>query len=110
MTTTTTVTTIDWPGQSGKTYRHWVYPLPPNFSEEPGNYIFAKKTSQGRWTPVYIGQTDNLGERFDDHHKAACIKHNGATHIHAHRNHGGKSARLTEEDDLLAKWSPPCNG
>jgi hypothetical protein len=109
MMSTTTATTIDWPGQSGKSYRYWIYPLPPNFREEPGNYVFAKETSPGRWTPVYIGQTDNLGGRFDHHHKAACFARNGATHIHAHLNRGGESARLAEESDLLAKWKTPCN-
>jgi hypothetical protein len=102
--------TIKWPGKSGKTYQYWIYPLPPNFSSEPGNYIFAKQTSPGKWTPVYIGQTDDLSERFDDHHKMPCIKSHGATHIHAHKNTNGETTRKAEEADLIARWNPPCNG
>ena len=103
------VPAIDWKGKSGKTYRYWIYPLPPNFKAEPGNYIFAKEPTPGRWTPIYIGQTENLNERFEDHHAMPCIKRNGATHINGHLN-SDKQARLNEESDLLAQWNTPCNG
>mgnify|MGYP001565336527 CR=1 FL=1 len=109
MSTTTATSTIDWPGQSGRTYRYWIYELPPNLKAAPGNYIFAKESSPSRWTPVYAGETEDLSERFNDHHKMPCIKRNGATHIHAHLN-DSEDARLDEEADLIAKWSPPCNG
>ncbi len=103
--------TIDWAGKSGKTYRHWIFPLPPNFKAEEGNYVFAKETApnNGKWLPIYIGQTENLNERFDDHHAMPCIKRNGATHIHAHANKS-KQTRLDEEAGLIAEWNPPCNG
>jgi hypothetical protein len=102
--------TIIWQGQSGKSYEYWIYKLPPNFSSKPGNYVFARETSPGRFVPVYIGETSDLSERFDNHHKAACISRNGATHIHAHVNSDGAAARLAEEADLVARWQPRCNG
>ena len=110
MTTITETKTIDWPGKSGKTYRYWIHPLPPNFKAAAGNYIFAKETSpgNGKWLPIYIGETKDLSERFDDHHKMGCIKRNGAMHIHAHTN-DNEQARLDEEADLIANWNPPCN-
>ena len=74
-----------------------------------GNYIFAKETSPKNWVPVYIGQTGDLSERFDNHHKMDCAKRNGATHIHAHTTKS-KAARLDEETDLVRKWDPVCNG
>jgi hypothetical protein len=43
-----------------------------------GNYIFAKEVTPGHWLPVYVGQTSNLGERFDSHHKIATAKRLGA--------------------------------
>lgn len=101
--------TIDWPGKSGQKYRYWIHKLPPNFKKASGNYIFAKEASPGQWTPVYVGQTDDLSERFDDHHKARCISQSGATHIHAHTT-PSKQERLDEESDLIARWNTPCNG
>jgi len=105
----TDVPSCDWPGKSGTTYRYSVYDLPPSFNKAAGNYIFAKRNSEGYWVPVYIGQTDDLSERFDDHHKATCISRAGATHIHAHAKEDERE-RLEEEADILAKFSTPCNG
>lgn len=109
MTTATQTKTILWTGKSGAQYKYWIYKLPPDFKAQPGNYVFAKETKPGSWAPVYIGQTNDLSERFDDHHQAGCIRRNGATHIHVHLNKS-KQARLDEESDLIARWNPPCNG
>jgi excinuclease UvrABC nuclease subunit len=101
--------TINWQGNSGRTYKYWIYPIDSSFKSEPGNYLFAKETSPRTWRPVYIGQAKNLDDRLDNHNKEACAKRNGATHIHAHLNHS-KEARLAEESDLIKKWNPACNG
>ena len=101
--------TCTWTGRSGNGYTHFIYPISTPFDAVPGNYIFAKETSPNRWTAVYIGQTTNLSERFDYHHKMPCIRREGATHIHAHRNDGGEQARRLEETDLIATYNPPCN-
>ena len=100
--------TIQWPGASGKSYKYWIYPIGHSLKAEAGNYIFAYESRPGSYTPVYIGQTGDLSERFDNHHKAVCIKNAGATHIHAHLN-TKKQDRLDEESDLIAKWKPTCN-
>lgn len=86
-----------------------IYPMDTSFKAIPGNYIFAKKTSLGKWTPVYIGETDNLAERLPNHEKLPCVKKNGGTHIHVHTTSGGTDARRAEEADLLANFNPPCN-
>ncbi len=100
---------INWPGKSGKKYRYWIYSMETLWKSEPGNYIFAKKTSSGKWTPVYMGETDNLANRLPDHEKLPCVRRNGGTHIHTHTNSGGASVRRAEEADLLANFDPPCN-
>ena len=100
--------TCTWTGTSGKKYVHYVHLIGTSLKAEAGNYIFAKVVN-GYWSPVYIGQTANLAERFDDHHKAQCIKSNGATHIHAHLN-AMERERLAEEADLLASHKTSCNG
>ncbi len=100
--------TIKWTGQSGQEYLYYIYRIADRLKHEGGNYIFAEETSPGRWAPRYIGQTEDLNDRLDDHEKEACAKRHGATHIHAHLN-TNKQARLAEEKDLILKWQPPCN-
>ena len=107
--TTTQTQTIQWPGQSGSEYKYWIYPIGTGFKEVPGNYIFAKETRPNTWTPIYIGETGDLSERFDNHHKMPCIKRQGATHIHVHTSSANAAVRRTEETDLIIKWDPPCN-
>ena len=110
MSTATKAETIDWTGQSGQKYRYWIYPIGTTFTAVPGNYIFARETEPARFRPIYIGETSDLSERFDNHHKMACIKRHAATHIHVHQNDGGQVSRRQEESDLIAKWNPTCNG
>ena len=100
---------IRWKGASGTIYDYWIHPIGTNFKDEPGNYIYAKETQQGRWSPVYIGQTSSLAERLANHDKEDCARRNGATHIHAHTTAGGERRRRAEESDLIEKWGPVCN-
>ena len=104
----TATETCRWQGASGTSYTYYVYSLPPNFSSQAGNYIFAKRDGLGGWKAVYIGQTGDLSQRFGDHHAEACVRRNGATHIHAHLN-AAKIDREREEADLLAAHSTYCN-
>ncbi len=100
--------TIKWPGKSGTEYQYWIYPIDTTFKEAGGNYIFARETNPGFWSPCYIGQTKNLSDRLSNHEKEACAKRNGATHIHVHTN-ASETSRLSEEKDLILRWKPPCN-
>lgn len=106
----TAISTIHWTGKSGNKYKYWIYPLDPfpSLKEEGGNYAFTKETSPGYWVPLYFGQTSDLSERFDNHHKIQKAINAGATHIHAHLN-DDEDARLAEEADLIARWKPLCN-
>jgi len=100
---------ILWPGKSGTEYKYWIYTISTIFTDKKGaNYIFAKETTKGSYRPIYIGQTGDLSERFDNHHKMPCIKRNEATHIHVHINNN-EANRLKEESDLMQKWNPVCN-
>jgi hypothetical protein len=100
---------INWPGKSGKQYQYWIHSIGTTFKEVSGNYIYAKETRPGYWTPCYIGQTKNLNDRLSDHKKEVCAKRHGATHIHAHTNAQGEAVRLAEEKDLIINHQPPCN-
>ncbi|MGI9296595.1 MAG: hypothetical protein ACR2QC_01695 [Gammaproteobacteria bacterium] len=104
--------TCTWTGKSGQKYKYHVRLIGTQFKDEPGNYVFAKVLNQ-RWVPVYIGQ-GNLAGRLNnwsaDHHKAGCIDRQGATHVHAHLSSKNESVRISEESDLIANYSPFCNG
>jgi hypothetical protein len=78
--------TYDWIGATGARYTYEVYPNPHNFNPNQfGNYIYAKKSSEGGWIPIYIGEGELAGRCCEQHHKATCIAAKGATHVHARR-------------------------
>ena len=66
-----------WTGASGASYTYYIRSrgtkLAPN---QMGNYIYAKRDSEGQWMPVYIGQGDLSA-------------------------HSSQEARLAEERDLV---------
>ena len=101
---------IYWEGKSRAKYGYWIHSIGTEFTDAAGNYIYAKQTQPGHWSPVYIGQTTRLRDRLADHEKEACALRNGATHIHTHTTPGGEAERLNEESDLIDIWSPVCNG
>lgn len=105
-----TTPTITWTGQSGAPYRYEVYPLNQEFKKAPGNYIIAKLIGPSQLKALYVGETGDLSERFDGHHKMPSILRNGATHICAHLSPDSAVLRRAEEQDLIAALTPPCNG
>jgi hypothetical protein len=103
------VKTIEWDGHSGRNYKYWIFEIDYVFKpNQPGNYVFAKQTEAHKWRPIYIGQASDLGEGFDGHQKIQCIRDNGATHIHAHKNKKQEN-RLAEAVDLIDHWHPACS-
>jgi hypothetical protein len=94
-----------WIGGSGTQYTYFIHPLPINFDpDQDGNYIFSKKNENGKWAPIYIGEGDLANRVNDNHHRAACIKRNGATHVHVHLN-AVEAHRIAEEQDLLERYT-----
>ena len=72
-------------GVGGRRYEFQVYPWGIEFQELPGLYIFAKPSSSGGWTALYVGQTHNLEERvgvcIGTHHVFLDALNAGFTHI-----------------------------
>lgn len=98
-----------WTGQSGQKYRYAVYLFGTAFGPGPANYIFAREIRVGHYLPVFIGQTDDLSEPFDNHLAMQCIRLNRATHIHVRHAAQREELRRAERSDLIAVWNPPCN-
>ena len=96
-------------GKSDTGYKYLIYDLGDTHDAVPANYIFVKETSKDIVKPIYIGETEDISERFDYHHKMPCIKRNGATHLGTHKSSANKKVRCEEEADLVANYSPVCN-
>jgi hypothetical protein len=96
----TTDPICSWTGASGISYTYYIRPrgcaLAPN---QMGNYIYAKKNSEGQWMPLYIGQGDLSASGLQQH----LLDSLGATHVHMHLT-PTEEARLAEERDLLARY------
>ena len=100
---------IKWVGHSGKEYTYWIHGIDTGFSTSPANYVFAKTTKPHKLLAIYIGETEDISERFNNHHKVTCIRDNGATHICVHKGSDDKKVRCEEESDLIANYHPVCN-
>jgi hypothetical protein len=108
MTTSTGSSTITLTGASRANYQFTLYTWPTPFSAVCAVYaIFAKRIDG--YHVLYIGQTGNCAERFEDHHKASCIRRNGVTHIGL-LVENSEQRRLAIELDLIRNYNPPCNG
>jgi hypothetical protein len=106
------ISTVDFMGKSGKSYGFNVYPFDQQFKAIGAVYIVSRRymTANGRHSHkvIYVGQTDDLSIRFDDHHKANCFKQNDANCICTHVD-DDEDSRLAKEDDLIKLQNPPCN-
>jgi hypothetical protein len=100
--------TITMEGRSGAKYQFQVFPWGTDFKPLGAVYSVLKHRTDGRYDVIYIGQTGDLSERFDDHHQAACFTRNGKTHIGVHLE-SSEQRRLAIEQDLIANYNPPCN-
>jgi excinuclease UvrABC nuclease subunit len=101
--------TIMASGASGSKYRFYLYPWDANLNALGGVYMVLRKTIQnGNHTVLYIGQTSDLSERFDNHHKKSCFDRNRKSHIAAMLE-PSEAKRLRIEGDLIGNYSPTCN-
>ena len=108
-TSTSNSSTIIMQGRSGATYEFTVYPWGTPFKPLGGVYSVLRARTDGRYDVIYVGQTGDLSERFDDHHKAGCFSRERARRIGVHVE-SEEQRRLAIESDLIANYNPPCNG
>ncbi|MGD1027542.1 hypothetical protein [Candidatus Binatus soli] len=100
---------VTFVGSSGNKYVFEIYALDTKFKDDFGAiYIFSHQTNVGTHTPVYIGETDQLGIRIPKHEKWPCVRRERATHICIHAE-ANERLRKAKEQDLIAKYDPPCN-
>ena len=98
-------------GASGNTYAFNVYSFD---SVQPVACVYAltnrheKDGDSYSHTVIYFGETGNLDERFDGHHKIDCFKEHNANALGIHQD-DNQDSRRTKEADLIAAYDPPCN-
>ncbi len=106
------ISIITLTGESGNKYNFNVYPIDTDFKPIPVVYYISKRTEDsdgsGRHSQIYIGQTSDASERFDNHHKAQCFINDNANCVSIHGDSSEKS-RLAKEADLINAYNPPCN-
>lgn len=105
--------TITLTGKSGAEYKFNVYPRDTKFKTLGAVYYVSKryKKKDGSYShkDVYIGQTEDLSQRFTSHNEEDCFNKHNANCISVHTDDNEKS-RLKKEEDLVANYTPPCNG
>ena len=69
-------TTITLNGASGHSYNFDVYCWGTSFKPIGAVYAVLKKNASN-FTILYIGQTGDLSERFDNHHQRLCFDSSG---------------------------------
>ena len=100
-------TTVTLKGASGRSYDFDVYPWGTSFKAVGAVYTVLKRNGSN-FSILYIGQTSDLSERFDNHHQRPCFDRNGKTHIGIHLELA-ESRRFDIETDLVRNYSPTCN-
>ena len=105
---TATTSTITLKGRSGASYVFELYEWGTSFRPVAGVYAVLRRDTDG-FAVIYVGQTGDLSERFDDHHKAWCFDRERKTHIGV-RLDSSEQSRLATEADLVANYRLPCNG
>ena len=105
--------TLTLTGASGTKYAFDVYPYGTEFNAIGAVYYISKRTEKadgtGSHDKIYIGETGDLSERFDNHHKEPCFKMHSANCISIHQE-SNENKRLIIEEDLIDAYNPPCNG
>ena len=95
-------------GASGTSSQFEVHRWGTKFRKIGAVYLVLRNGKPGPYDLLYVGQTGDLSERFDNHHKRACFDRNGKTHIGI-RMVSVERQRLDIESDLLRKHRTTCN-
>jgi len=101
--------TVIWKGKSGKTYEFEVWGKNTTWNEVACVYTVTRKLADGRYGCIYIGETDNMRNRFSGHENESCFDRHNWTHVCTYRENNSDE-RLRIEADILANYNWPCNG
>ncbi len=104
--------TLSVSGQSGSTYDFKIYPLGTTFDPVAAVYLITKRTpvsgDGGAHIYIYIGETNDLSTRLNEHHKADCFENHNANCICIHKE-DREQKRLRIKNDIYRRCQPHCN-
>ena len=106
--------TVTFTGVSGAKYEFTVYPWGTSFNKDYGAVYFVTKRTQESGgghshTRLYVGETEDLSTRFDNHHKQDCFDRHNKNCVCVYGEED-EDTRLEIEQDLIDNCQPPCNG
>lgn len=107
----TKIANITLVGCSGKQYTFSVYPIETSFKAFGGVYYVSKRTvldGKGKHKDIYLGITNDLSSRFNDHHKQDCFENNEANCLSIYLSDSEEERKKIEED-LLCNYNFTCN-
>lgn len=91
-------------GNSGNHYAFTQYGINSIFPSVGGVYLITK----GWDKYIYLGQTENLSNRFINHHKKECYDSHGADYIWFLKKEDEEERKFIEKD-ILERIQFPCN-
>lgn len=99
-------------GQSGEVYRFKVYPLGTRLRKRGGLYVITSRFRNAgggyRHVPLYVGQSKDLSQPFEQHPSAEKTPHHGGNCICIQLD-ASEESRLAKQQDLVATFHPLCN-
>lgn len=95
-------------GFSGKEYSMDCYSLASSWQVVSGVYVVGRREGNGNITALYVGETENLKQRFENHHKQICFNKNSAN-VLCWISENNASNRLAIETDIRRQLNPTCN-
>jgi len=105
--------TVSFTGRSGREYNFRIYLWEHPFKALPAVYVITERVvepnSAPTFSPVHVGQTEDLSQIFSNHEKQECFQVYLANTI-AVLPEADASERARIEQDLLEALDPPCNG
>lgn len=94
-------------GCSGKSYKFTVKDFGVEMEPIGAVYCVIKERNNSN-SHIYLGITNDLSTRFENHHKENCFKKHNANKIAIYKC-SSKSDRKKIEEDILCKNDFPCN-
>ena len=86
--------------------------LNTDFNPVGAVYFITRRTTKpdggGTHTHIYVGQTSDISQRLDSHHKINCFLEHNANCICIYRE-DNENTRVRIEADLIENYNPPCN-
>lgn len=94
-------------GVSGEKYQFQLYTKSNSWNSSSGVYLILRDIGSS-YSPVYIGETENLKQRHSSHHKERCFNEHNWSHL-AFLYEPSKGKRVYIEQDILSNLNWVCN-